>query len=175
MCVWAQERECKRFERVCVCVCVCVCACVRTCAQQQETRQGNHSHSFRSIRFSVSQSVRPLTDTLGFLWRDTCTSTRREKQALAHVPLTEVSINKTNQTKPVMTLPLKIICAEHSGRRSIFFFLDRYSSPKGHSSRDELFSAKSNPVPLQWSSWQRGKVPDYYSYSDRMREDNHQR
>lgn len=34
--------------------------------EQQESRRGNRSHSFRSIRFSVSQSVRPLTGTLGF-------------------------------------------------------------------------------------------------------------
>ena len=47
--------------------------------------------------------------------------TYREKQALAHVSLAEVNINKTNQTQPVMTAPpLKIISAVHLGRRSIF-------------------------------------------------------
>lgn len=32
---------------------------------QQQTEQSNHSHSFRSITFSLSRCVRPLTDTLG--------------------------------------------------------------------------------------------------------------
>lgn len=43
-----------------------MCVFVLNVNVRQGTRRGNHSHSFRSIRFSVSQSVRPLTDTLGF-------------------------------------------------------------------------------------------------------------
>lgn len=82
---------------------------------QQGTKQGSHSHSFSNIRFSVSQSVRPPTDTMGF--------SGGTHAYMAYISLAEVNIKKspkkykkTNQTEPVMTASLlKIICGAHFG------------------------------------------------------------
>lgn len=89
---------------------------VRVCVSGKTT-EGNHSHSFRSITFSVSQSVRPLTDTLGFGFLKH--SERRWPWFV--FPRTEVNINQTNQSKPIMTpQPPNIICTPHFGWRSVF-------------------------------------------------------
>lgn len=61
--------------------------------------RGNHTHSFSSITFSVSQCVRPLKDTLGFSCGRNALRGFNIQRA-AHVSLAEVNINKTKKIKP---------------------------------------------------------------------------
>ncbi len=146
---------------------VCVCVNMRV---RQEIRQGNHSHSFRSIRFFESQECQTANRHTGLLWRDTCTPeslTYREKQTLAHVSLRKVNTNKTNQTEPVMTPPPpKIICAAHYGWRRFF------SADTVHPrvTVAETNSFQLNPILSSYNNFlTTGKVPDFCSLSARMR------
>lgn len=149
----------RRWERLKVCVCASVC-------ENQKSRQSSQSHSFRSIRFSESQSVRQLTDIPGFSSGTHALRVSNKQKEMGagscFLGWGEHQQNKSNSGRNDSAAAENNLCCSLGVKKH---FLNRHSSPKGQVSREELFSAKNQSLADRTTK----KVPELCYCSAQMR------